>query len=237
MAKTTKRTYRKRKSTKKSKKSMRKYTPYLITKAIQPRKECLAYHRYSDVLYYNADLVSSMSMVFRCNSVFDPSSAVTTLLGNRNQQPRYRDQMAALYGHYRVLKSRIRVMVQNAGVVAGDNLQFVLYKRGNNMNDTIPTSASGVMQEHPGRLGGGMLGLGRGGYSQKWASGWWSEKEFNRYDRLINSANSGANPTPNPEFVIALTGGASGDNVDNVQVQVIIDYVTLWTQPQYADTS
>lgn len=211
--------------------------PYLITRAIRPRSSIKAVHRYADRLYYNADLSAAVSMVFRLNSVYDPDQAFTNLLGNRNAQPRYRDQVATLYGNYRVFYTTFKVTVQNQGVVAGDDLEFVVYKRGINMNDTIPTSNSGILQEHPGRVGGGVVGLGRGGNAIKSVSGSWSEKELSRENRLNNYANSGTNPSESPELVLALVGGASGDNIDNVSVTIEFEYHTLWTEPQYANGS
>jgi len=76
-------------------------------------------HKYVE-LFATANL-ANLPWVWRfsCNSMFDPN---TTGVGH---QPLYRDEFAALYNHYRVISSKVKVRIQRLNS-ATDNLPAVI---------------------------------------------------------------------------------------------------------------
>ena len=67
--------------------------------------------KYTEVV--NLALVAGLStFVFSCNGMFDPNST------GAGHQPLYYDQLTAVYDHYTVLKSRIKVTYGNATILS-----------------------------------------------------------------------------------------------------------------------
>lgn len=95
--------------------------------------------RYSDTYTYSAFI--AQDKVFRLNSVHDPD------LTGAGHQPRYYDQLTAIYSYYRVLGCRIRVRALPNDATANQQNIWVATVASNS-----PTSLTGIAYYDVGEL-------------------------------------------------------------------------------------
>ncbi len=104
-----------RKATARSRKSVQKVQIVKKKRKRRKRMDVLVKKKYTTVLKYvdvisiNPGAAATTSHIFKCNGIFDPDTTST------GHQPLFRDELAALYAEYRVVKSRIKVTPITSG--------------------------------------------------------------------------------------------------------------------------
>lgn len=64
-------------------------------------------HKYVDTIQRSSTAAVPATLLMSCNGMFDPNITIT------GHQPLYFDQLAAIYNHYTVFASRIRITITN----------------------------------------------------------------------------------------------------------------------------
>jgi len=155
---------------------------------------------------------------FSCNGLYDPNITGT------GHQPMYFDQIAALYNHYTVLRSRIRVTWSAINIP--NPVSVALYIEDDTTSGT--TSAADQAAERPGAKSGMFLPLAEGTIT-RYAS-WDAAKTFgpNPMAQEELSGTSATNPTEQSYYTI-VNYFPAGDTITMV-INVKIDYDVVWDE-------
>ena len=110
----------------------------------------------AEIIYSDTVLASDATGTYQyghielaANSIYDPEySTSLNITEERNGQPRYHDQLAALYGRYKVLGSEAKITFVNTSDVANEQLRCFLYWDNPGTGDD-PPNTSDYIDEHP----------------------------------------------------------------------------------------
>lgn len=167
-------------------------------------------------IVFNYRLTAGVPLVYSCNGMYDPELSI---LGH---QPLYFDQLAAIYAHYTVFASTIKVDMVALNVIATPVTVYI---------SPNPTPVTNYFQatEQPSAsttVVSGMQGPGHGTLSNRW-----SAKEYfggNIYDNDDLQGSGTANPVEQSYYVIL------SSNVDaaepNLQCYVTITFDAVWDE-------
>lgn len=178
------------------------------------------------------------SGIINCNAIYDPEASFTTYIsGERNAQPRYRDQiMGVLYDQYRVTGSKCEIQLVNTGADETNLCRAFIYRVPHGSADIVPSNP-GLVDEHPYVNGkGGMvrdLGVIRGSRSHAKLTSSWNQYELDREQFVLNQATTGNNPTILPQYKFGLVthDGTVGNSPVNINYK--LTYHVLLSGPYY----
>jgi len=183
-------------------------------------KSRLAKLRYVERVALNPVAGGVATYIFAANSLFDPNVTGT------GHQPYGFDQLMAAYNHYTVIGAKIRI-----ASVCSDNIPFHIGIRLS--DDSTPITNQELLMESPGvisRLTGTAAYNGNNSIGATF-----SAKKFFSKGAIVGSADYRGSQSTNPNerafFHVFVTGVNSGDDVANVPLQVCIDYISVFTEP------
>ncbi|AWW06122.1 MAG: capsid protein [Cressdnaviricota sp.] len=154
-----------------------------------------------------------------CNGMFDPNTTGT------GHQPLYFDQMSALYNHYTVIGSKIKIVCTSGTVNAAPF--FIGAFLDDDASSTNITDISGLAEQSTGSYR--MLAPGATQtivFNKKWSA----KKTFGG-SVLANDSlqgTSSTNPLEQTHYLIALQGANASSPSANFQVE--IEYIAIWDE-------
>lgn len=182
-----------------------------------PRKlKCVhTYHQTTQLVSVAGGLASQLN---RCNGMYDPDAS----LGGH--QPLYFDQMSALYDHFCVIGSKITYYFSHS--VTGNLLvQVTSY-----INDDITLSVTNpdTLAE---QVGSKTIIIPAGSNNRFKMVQNWSAKKFFGKSVLGNKALTGT-PSADPveQSIWVLSANQPGGGNANIDVQIEIEYIAIWSE-------
>lgn len=182
-------------------------------------KRMVMTHKYCD----NVQLVSTSGALnkylFSCNGMFDPNSTGT------GHQPLYYDQMAALYNHYTVIGSHIKIRVTPTA-----SAEETLYV-GTWLDDDTVTSNITSFNDISERTTGKLLLIPPNSNSVYTMSNKWSAKKTFGGSVLGNDNLQGtltANPTEQTFYGIGIQTASSATT--GLEILFEITYIAVWDE-------
>lgn len=180
--------------------------------------------RYTEVVNRSFTAGVASAYLFSCNGLYDPNITGT------GHQPLYFDQMMALYNHYQVTKSRIKVTFVPSASVTGPILCGLMVDDDTSQTNTLNTSIG----ERPGA---------RQSMYQKDThpsivlyTSWDSKTLATNVDDNPNvQGSASANPAEQSYFVLE-TADLGGSNA-SMYMYVQIEYDVLWNELKDIATS
>jgi len=172
-------------------------------------------HKYKQYVYMASAAGALNLQNFSANGLYDPNLA----LGGH--QPMYFDQLTALYNHYHVMKSKIKITAIRTGT--NSNCIMVLYLD----DDTVVNATNAeTMAERPGAKlvscwpATGNLGKLTATFDAKAMFG------GDIYDNDTLKGTSSANPSEQSVWTIGFNANTSS----NVDFLVEIEYTVVWSE-------
>lgn len=182
-----------------------------------PRKlKCVhTYHQSAQLVSTGGSLASQMN---RCNGMYDPDATAA------GHQPLYFDQLNALYNHFCVIGSKITYYFSHS---ATTNLLVQVTSYINDDTTLSVTNLDNLAEQVSAKT----VIIPAGSNNRYKISQSWSAKKFFGKPVLGNKALTGsgtADPTEQSVYVLsaAQPGGASA----NIDVQVEIEYIAIWSE-------
>ncbi|AUM61743.1 capsid [uncultured virus] len=180
-------------------------------------------HRYVDNVIVPTGPAAGLTTyyVFRSNSMYDPDR---TGLGH---QPLYRDEMAAHYMNYTVLKSFIRVSVPN------ESTTKTIWGLCADDGQLVPANPTECMENHKYKA---VMKMDKRQFPLV-LKGWFNAALWDKTSVSgfladdVNRTPSGNNPGKERNFIIWNAPLASGETAPAIQVLVDIVYEVLWRDP------
>jgi len=171
-------------------------------------------HRYSELNSIGGAGGATATYTFSCNGMFDPNITGT------GHQPMFFDQMSAIYDHYTVFRSTIRLEVTTDLIC---NFAFYID------DDTSSVSTVEAGQEQPSAIGG-LLTV----YQQKprVLTLSWDGKKFFGGDLFDNDnlqGSAAANPTEQSYFTFKVQA-ANALSTPIIYMRAVIDYYAVWDE-------
>lgn len=185
-----------------------------------PRKMVMT-HKYVDIISLTGTGGAIATRQYVCNGMYDPDY---TGVGH---QPMYFDQMTALYNHYTVIGSRIKVRTLNTyGPASAPAYWFTLSQ---NDDGTISYNSLSTLSE---RSDGSYRLVTAGSTSTPFLMNKWSAKKTFGGSPLANDnlqGTSSANPAEITNWVLAIQ---AADNLSTVTTSFVveIEYIAVWTE-------
>lgn len=180
--------------------------------------------RYVETINITEAVLATANHLFSCNSIYDPNTSGT------GHQPYGHDQWAALYNHYEVLGSKIRVLASSAsatgvGVIVGIQLS----------DDTsVAINTNELMENNKSKYRICVAGNPPTVLTQKWSQ----RRHFpgKRGDDNL-SAMFGANPSEQMFYNIYLGSGNTTSAMSPVSLQVQVDYIVkVYERKQFSQS-
>lgn len=178
---------------------------------------------YDNALTINPSVGTVAQYVFCLNGLYDPNVTGT------GHQPNGFDQMMSLYHYYNVIGAKCTFTVRNKDTT------YSMYAGAFVHQSSSPTLSISEIMEN----GNGVYSLlspsGIEGSKQSMTATWSARKWFGT-KRLIGEDSYQALKTANPSNAAYLVIWAAGRNAEDVQfaeLDVRIDFITVFTQPEY----
>jgi len=184
-------------------------------------KKLLITHRYVEP---NLPLITSGSgalsyYTWSCNSLYDPN---VTGIGH---QPMYFDQLSALYDHYVVIGSRIKIIVTPA-----NNLQPNAIVGAFVNDDSNVTGTTGSLLENslvkwrniPNASTQATV------FNLKWSAKKYFGGSIMSDPSLRGTSTS--SPTEQSMFTVFLDSTYAGGSAANYNISAVIEYITVWKE-------
>lgn len=182
-------------------------------------------HKYCDTITVGAGSAAGLRQVwqFRANSLFDPDF---TGVGH---QPMFHDEMAAQYGRYTVISSRIEIIIEPSATIART---MSLYTDD---DTSFPTNPNDMMEQHKfyssTRLDKRQTPL--------ILKGWYDAAKWNKTTRaaLLADADQKIQTGTNPAapvakyFTLLIFPLNPADTLTQFGMTVKISYVAVWREP------
>lgn len=219
--------------------------PKILVKGMPPPK-AYANFVYSGTCGINMATFDASYGQIQCNSLFDPEITTqwrSNITGERNAQPRYRDQiMEVLYNKYNVLSSNLELRFMNTSAAADDLCRVYVYciDSGDGSSDSRPTDP-GLIEEHPWVKKNGEvkdLGLIRGARAKQTVKCKWNLKNHSLDDKLNNLTAAGTAPStfvPYYQFGIVTESATVG--TDTVYMTYTLSLNVELSEPRYQNVS
>lgn len=186
-------------------------------------KKMVMTHRYVDSKLLSTGTGGiTVTANMACNGMYDPD------VGIGGHQPYYFDQMSAIYDHYTVIGSKIKVTFVTQGTQTGTALSPAVCGIFVNDDSTL-TAAWPALAEHPSSVCklSPVSGSGIAVATAKWSA----KKTFGgaplSNDNL--QGTSSANPTELSVYTIFVNSEAA-TAVTNVTVMIEIEYIAVWDE-------
>lgn len=176
-------------------------------------------HRWCQTLSLSTNAAGARNdFLFSCNGMFDPS-----FTGGAHQ-PLYFTQLSALYDHYTVIASKIKLTMKKSDVATNT----VMYANLSINDDTTVTAGFLAQMEHPSAVKGVLNGYDDTLVLVKK----WSAKQTFGGSVLGNDNLQGtitANPTEQSFFHLAVDSSV-GTILTTSTMIVEIDYIAVWDE-------
>jgi len=182
-------------------------------------------HRYTEVFSLNSTAGIPNVVNFTANGLTDPN------ITGGGRQPMAFDNMTALYNHYTVIGSKIKVKCTPVSTT-NPAAFFGIYINDNTTQ--VPSSSSGYLANTSSYVimpTGGSLTKQLG---SKWsARKWWGKSPLNQEDLSGDVTNNPAEQTYYTLFFAAL------DEASNTSAAFVVDieYIAIWREPKDLDLS
>lgn len=177
-------------------------------------------HKYHEIISLNSTLgaIAKHSMV--CNGMYDPNATGT------GHQPMFFDQMSALYNHYTVIGSKIRV-VMSKGATSGTTPIVV----GTYINDdttSVPSDINSLLEQTSTKY----MIINENAVNNTVITRKWSAKKAFGGSVLANDelqGTSGANPVEQQTYTLFAAPMDSSSTIA-IYVEVFIEYIAVWKE-------
>lgn len=184
-----------------------------------PKKMCMT-HKYVEVASLTSTTGVMGKYLFACNNMYDPNYTIT------GHQPLYRDQCAALYQHYCVIGSKIKVKAINAASNTG-LIGVALFI--NDDTTTTPTTLDAIVEQTNAKSmkiipynSSDPVILGAGWSARKW---------FGKSPLANNSLGAAYNSSPAEQCYYTLCVQCmDGASTVGIYFDVEIEYICIWTE-------
>jgi len=216
---------RKRGNVKYIKKTARKnptYNKTTVSAGLGFPKRMVMTHKYVELINLTSTSGVIQKYLYSANGMYDPNITGT------GHQPTYFDQMSALYNHYTVIGSKIKVRV--TPVATNEDVSYVGMYLDDDTTTTniIDTSTLGEATK------GTVRQIPPNSNNSYYFSGKWSAKKTFGGSILGNDnlqGNIAANPTEQSYWVLASQAGGGLAAVDtSVQCYIEISYIAVWEE-------
>lgn len=178
-------------------------------------------HRYADLITLTSTAGSQDNYLYRTNGMYDTDFTAS------GHQPMYFDQLTALYDHYTVIGSKIKLKIMSDSVVQGGSQVGIF------INDDITvtqTLASGSLLENSSAHNV-LIPAGSSGFYTKELY-WSAPKAFRMKGSLVSASQFQGTSTSDPAeaqfFSIAMRGVGGASTIVNFQVE--IEFIAVWTE-------
>lgn len=187
-------------------------------------------HRYTESTRITLSAGQLGEYIFSCNSLYDPN---TTGAGH---QPMFFDQISAMYHHYTVMKSRIKI--QMVPVVASAGCQS--YRCCVSLQPTAAGAATmnGAI-ENPRSNWVLLSAISNTFGPQNRLSLSWDAKKIFGAD-AIDDPNLSGTPSGNPaeqSYFVFQVQDSQGAGTGAIDIIVVVEYDTEWDEPALVGTS
>lgn len=205
-----------RKYTKKARGPVRNLTSSNLGQGF-PKKLTMT-HKYNDVGLTLTSIIGSLGRYqIKCNGMFDPNFTGT------GHQPMYFDQMAALYDHFHVIGSKIKVTLV-------PTTPDVAYACGLMINDDItsPTTFAAIAENSSGKA---RYGTGQLQKPIVFSKAWSAKKTFGG-SIMANDSLKGT-PTADPtelSFFDIYVKSLDAATTSSFYLNVEVSYIAVWTE-------
>jgi len=182
-------------------------------------KRMVMTHKYADSLALTSTLGAIGKHLFSCNGMFDPNAS------GGGHQPLYYDQMAALYNHYTIIGSRIKLTVtpQNST----EDTYYIGCWLDDDTTTTNITSLTDIAERTSGKL---RLISSNSNNVYRFSNNWSAKKTFG--GSILGNDNLqgtiGANPAENTYFGIGIQTASANTAVCEVLIE--ITYIAVWEE-------
>lgn len=213
--------FRRKKTNKKRRRVARKRAVKnlsMVTFGLGLPKKCLVTHKYTQNFQIQSTLGVLGTTQFTCNGMFDPD------ITGSGHQPMYFDQFSALYDHYTVIGSKMKITFANTSTGNASG-RFVIMQQD---DSTIASSAVDAVSENS--LGSWkMLAAGDNNVHTIFKK-WSAKKTFG--GSVLGNDNLQGTVAANPvELSVYTLGYAVGTAVtQSIDVVVEIDYIAIWDE-------
>ena len=184
-----------------------------------PKKVTMT-HKYCEIVPLTSNASAMVNYQWHCNGMFKPNYTGT------GHQPMFFDQMTALYDHYTVIGSKIVVKVTPYDTTAGQKTAYV----GLFINDdptVTPTAVNEICEQGSGSL------VTMAPYptnplvlSKKWSA----KKTFGGTVMSNNALQGSATSNPSENQLFTLVYSTVGGSVQTIAIEVMIEYIAVWTE-------
>lgn len=181
-------------------------------------KKVIVTHKYTQ----NFQLASTLGIVgstnFSCNSLFKPDQTGT------GHQPMYRDQYQALYDHYTVIGSKIRIKFCNTAT-ANVSGRFIILQQDDTSLASVNTDALSEASLAKWKM------IATGDNNVHTLTKSWSAKKTFGGSILGNDNLQGtASTSPAEQSIYTLAYAANTAVTQSIDVIVEIDYIAVWDE-------
>lgn len=176
-------------------------------------------HKYADNFTLTNTAGAGVFYLFSCNGLYDPNISGT------GHQPSYFDNLAAIYNHYTVIASRIKISVTTA------TTQSCPVNVGCFLNDDTSVAGSFLAALEQPSSKGQLLQV-NGGAAPLILTNSWSAKATFGGSILGNDnlqGSSGTNPSEQTYYTI-VTGPADSSTATVTYFLVEIEYIAIWDE-------
>lgn len=187
-------------------------------------KKMIMTHRYAGVVSFSATAGAPTQYVWSANGMFDPDISGT------GHQPYYFDQMTALYDHYVVIGSRIKIRVvpQGSSTAGTSNIPMLITLF---VNDN--TSATGTNPAQQAEYQSGKTVLTANSFDRAYTfTRKWSAKKTFGGSILANTelqGTSSTNPSEQSYYNLSVVS-ADGSSTVAVLAYAVIEYIAVWKE-------
>lgn len=183
-------------------------------------------HKYADLSSLTSTTGSTVTYVFSCNGMYDPNITGT------GHQPMYFDQMSALYDHYTVIGSRLKISWLPEAITGNDRAVCGVFV--NDDTSTTPTIL-GLIEQNSSKV----LYFSPTSSGEQILYSYWSPKKTFGIDQVTGLSNfqgtSSSNPTEQSTWTLFYQNVAAATST--VFFQVEIEYIAMWTELKDVATS
>jgi len=181
-------------------------------------KKMTVTHKYAEQVTVTATTGLFTTYQFSCNGMYDPNSSGT------GHQPYYFDQLSALYDHYHVIGSKIKVTV-----IPNANNEDA-FKWGVFINDDTSTTAGDITAVQENSSGTVRVTPANANNVQRMTKRWSAKKAFG--GSIMGNDSLKGTPSTNPSeqqyYTVAIQPMSAATVVTYLDVE--IEYIAVWNE-------
>lgn len=203
----------------------KKNTGYKIslTKQVGLPRQLVVRHRYSQFERLTSTTGVIQTKNFRCNGMFDPDASAT------GHQPMYFDQISAIYNHFTVVKSNIKVTFTPEG-----GSSFAAFGVFINDDTTVTPTILGCLEQSSAQ--NGIMTITTSD-PQVRRSYWDAVKAFGPSPLANDNLQGSGSADPTEQQVWTIWCGNSTATTVNIAILVEIEYTAVWDELKDVDVS